>query len=85
VTLNTEQKTRIRETVLSGSNVPLANNVNFALNVGTVVPETVHFAPLPPTLVEINPDWRSYEYFVVQEEIIIIEPRTRRIIAVLAV
>jgi hypothetical protein len=45
----------------------------------------VHFAPLPPTLVEINPGWRSYVYFVVQEEIIIIDPRSRRIIAVLPV
>ncbi|MBV8509423.1 MAG: DUF1236 domain-containing protein [Xanthobacteraceae bacterium] len=85
VTLNTEQKTRIRETVLSGSNVPRVNNVNFALNVGTVVPQNVRFAPLPPALVEINPGWRSYEYFVVQEEIIIIDPHSRKIIAVLPV
>jgi hypothetical protein len=85
VTLNTEQKTRIRQTVLNGSNVPRVNNVNFALNVGTVVPQNVRFAPLPPTLVEINPGWRSYEYFVVQEEIIIIDPHSRRIIAVLPV
>jgi hypothetical protein len=85
VTLNTEQKTRIRETVLTGSNVPRVTNVNFSLNVGTVVPQTVRFAPLPPTLVEINPGWRSYEYFVVQEEIIIIDPHTRRIIAILPV
>jgi hypothetical protein len=47
---------------------------DLALNVGTVVPETVRFAAIPPALVEINPGWRSYEYFVVQEEIIIIDP-----------
>ena len=39
----------------------------------------------PAALVEINPGWRSYEYFVVQEEIIIVDPRSRRIIAVLPV
>ena len=71
--------------MLSGSNVPRVTSVNFSLNVGTVVPQTVRFAPLPPTLVEINPGWRSYEYFVVQEEIIIIDPRSRKIIAILPV
>jgi hypothetical protein len=85
VTLNTEQKTRIRETVLSSSNAPRVNNANFALNVGTVVPQTVRFAAVPPTLVEINPSWRSYEYFVVRDEIVIIDPHTRRIVAILPV
>src|SRR5260221_22599 len=65
VTLNTEQKTKIRETVINASNAPRVTNVNFAVNVGTVVPSTVRFAPVPSMLVEINPSWRSYEYFIV--------------------
>ncbi len=75
----------IRETVINAGNAPRVTNVNFALSVGTVVPQNVRFAPVPAALVEINPGWRSYEYFVVQEEIIIIDPRSRRIIAVLPV
>ncbi len=59
--------------------------MNFSLNVGTVVPQTVRFAPVPTALVEINPGWRSYEYFIVSEEIIIVDPRTHRIIAILPV
>jgi len=85
VTLNTEQKTKIRETVINASNAPRVTNVNFAVNVGTVVPSTVRFAPVPSMLVEINPSWRSYEYFIVSEQIIIVDPRTKRIIAVLPV
>jgi hypothetical protein len=85
VTLNSEQKTRIRETVINSSSAPRVSNVNFALSVGTVVPSSVRFASLPPALIEINPGWRSYSYFVVRDEIVIIDPRTHRIIAILPV
>jgi hypothetical protein len=60
-------------------------NVNFSISVGTTVPRTVRFAPLPPILVEVYPDWRSYEYFIVQEQIVIVEPGSLRIVAVLDV
>jgi len=85
VSLNTEQKTKIRETVIRSSNAPRVTNVNFSVSVGTVVPRTVRFAPLPPLLVEINPGWRSYEYFIVNEQIVIIEPGSLKIIAILDV
>src|SRR5262245_18367869 len=41
VNLTTEQKTRIRSTVLTAS-APRVSSVNFAVSVGTVVPRTVH-------------------------------------------
>jgi hypothetical protein len=53
--------------------------------VGTTVPSSVRIAPVPTTLVEINPGWRGYEYFVVNEEIILVDPRTHRIVAILVV
>jgi hypothetical protein len=81
--LTTEQKTKIRETVFKSG--PRVTNVNFSLSVGTVVPRTVRFATLPPILVEIYPQWRGYEYFIVEEEIIIVEPRTLKIVAIIRV
>jgi hypothetical protein len=45
----------------------------------------VKVVPVPPTLVEIHPAWRGYSYFIVDDEIIIVEPRTLRIVAVLDV
>jgi hypothetical protein len=81
--LTTEQKTKVRETVLKSG--PRVTNVNFSLSVGTVVPRTVRFAPLPVVLVEIFPQWRGYDYFIVEEEIVIIEPRTLKIVAVIRV
>jgi Protein of unknown function (DUF1236) len=86
VTLTNEQRTTIRTTVLQGSNAPRVNNVNFSLNVGTVVPRTgVTLVAVPATLVEIHPAWRGYMYFIVGERIIIVEPSSHKIVAVLVV
>src|SRR5215510_738186 len=84
VNLTTEQRTKIRQTVLAGGNAPRVNNVNFSLSVGTVVPTSVRVVEVAPVLVEIHPEWRGYFYFVVGDEIIIVD-RGHRIIAVVAV
>ena len=84
VSLTTEQKTTIRQTVLTSS-APRVTNVNFNVRVGTVVPRSVRIVPLPATLVEIEPTWRGYMYFVYHDEIIVVEPGTLRIVAVLDV
>jgi hypothetical protein len=81
VTLNEEQRTRIEKTVLSGRDVPRIDRVDFTVDVGTVVPREVRFVHVPETLVEINPEWRDDEYFVVRQEIVIVD-RSRRIVAV---
>ncbi|TMJ04222.1 MAG: DUF1236 domain-containing protein [Alphaproteobacteria bacterium] len=84
VSLTTEQKTKIRTTVLTSS-APRVTNVNFDVRVGTVVPRTVRVAPLPATIIEIEPQWRGYMYFVYNDEIIVVEPGSLRIVAVLLV
>lgn len=81
--LTTEQRSRIRTTVLQGGNVNRVSNVNFNIRVGTVVPRSVHLVAVPPTIVEVHPAWRGFLYFVVNDEIIIVEPGTLRIVAVI--
>jgi hypothetical protein len=82
-TLTTEQRTKVRETVLTGGNVPRASNVNFSISVGTAVPRTVRVVAVPSTLVEFHPQWRGYRYFVVGDDMIIVD-RNNRIVAVIA-
>ena len=81
VTLNGEQRTRIEKTVLSGRDVPRVDRVDFTVDVGRVVPREVRFARVPETLVQINSEWRDDEYFVVRDEIVIVD-RSRRVVAV---
>src|SRR5262249_13008340 len=42
VTLNESQRTHIQQTVFARSDIPRADHVNFAVRVGTFVPESVH-------------------------------------------
>ena len=80
--LSTEQRTTIR-TVIKRQKVQPVTNVNFSISVGTRVPRTVRFYRVPVELVEIYPDWRGYDYFLVGDQIIVVNPRTHEIVAVL--
>jgi hypothetical protein len=80
--LNAEQRTTMR-TVIKEQNVRPVTNVNFSISVGTQVPRTVTFHRVPRQLVTVYPDWQGYEYFLVDEQIIIVNPRTLQIVAVL--
>jgi len=88
VNLTTEQKSTIRTTVLQSSSAPKVSRsqINFNISVGTVVPRSgVRFVTVPDTIVRIHPAWRGYSYFIVDDEIIIVEPSTFKIVAVLTV
>jgi Protein of unknown function (DUF1236)/Putative peptidoglycan binding domain len=86
VSLSTEQRTRVQQTIFSRRNVPRIDRVNFAINVGTAVPARVRVVELPIVLIDIYPEWRGrgYSYFVVEEDIVIVD-RSRRIVDVVAV
>ncbi len=86
VTLNDEQRTKIRQTVISAHGAPRVSHVDFDLAVGTVVPRgRIHFVPVPRMLVDIEPAWRGYDYFIYEDELVIIDPRNMTIIAVVPV
>ena len=80
--LSTEQRTRIT-TVIRDQHVAPVTNVNFAISVGTRVPREVTFHPLPAEIVSIYPDWRGYEFILVRDQIVVVDPRTFEIVAVL--
>jgi Protein of unknown function (DUF1236) len=84
VSLTTEQKTTIRQKVLT-ANAPRVTKVDFDIKIGVAVPRTVRVVPLPVTIIEIEPEWRGYMYFVSGDQIIVVEPGTLRIVAVLDV
>jgi Protein of unknown function (DUF1236) len=80
--LSTEQRTKIT-TVIKSQNVRPATNVNFSISVGTRVPRDVGFHPLPVEIVTIYPEWRGYEFFLVNNQIIVVNPRTLEIVDVI--
>jgi len=82
--LSTEQKTKLRTVVREKVHAQPVTHVNFSVSVGTVVPRTLHFYPLPAEVISIYPAWRGYEFILVGDEIVVIEPSSFRIVAVIA-
>jgi len=83
--LTTEKRTRIHEIIVRERNAPRVNRPNFEVSVGTRVPRTVAFVALPPTIVEIEPEWRGFEYFMIGDQMVIVNPRTMEIVAIVDV
>ena len=83
--LSTEQRTQITS-VIREERVAPVTNVNFSISVGTRIPrEGITLHALPSRVVTIYPEWRTYKYILVRDEIVIINPDTYEIVAVLNV
>jgi uncharacterized protein DUF1236 len=82
VSLNVQERTRIGQTI-ARHNVKPVRNVNFSISVGTAVPRSIQLRALPADLVTFVPQYRGYSYFVVEEQIVIVEPSSTHIVAVI--
>jgi hypothetical protein len=82
VSIGPQERTRIAQSV-SRLNVQPLTNVNFSVAVGTTIPRNVRLQSLPPDVVQVVPQYRGYNFVVVRDEIVIVEPSTYRIVDVL--
>jgi Protein of unknown function (DUF1236) len=80
--LSVRERSKIT-TVIKEAKVQPLENVTFSISVGTRIPHEVHLYPLPREVVEIHPVWRHYEYILVRNEIIVVNPANLEIVAVL--
>lgn len=86
VKLSDQQRTDLKRTVINGSGAPKVGHVDFDVTVGTVVPrDRIHIVPVPETLVQIEPSWRGFLYFVYEDDIVVVDPHNMQIVAVLLV
>ncbi len=79
--LSHEQRTRIT-TIFHRHRVAPAR-LNISVRVGARVPTSVRFYPVPTEVIEIYPEWRGYDYVYVGEQILIVDPDTHEIVAIL--
>ncbi|MBN8992975.1 MAG: DUF1236 domain-containing protein [Rhizobiales bacterium] len=82
ININDQQRTRVTQSI-ARLNVQPLTSVNFSLSVGTAVPRDVRLQTLPADVVEVVPQYRGYSFFVVRDEIVIVEPSTYKIVTVL--
>jgi hypothetical protein len=83
VPLSTEQHARLRETIRA-EKVERLSNVQFTILVGDAVPRSIHLYRLPARIVDYAPQYQDYEYILVGDDILIVDPLTLRIVAVIA-
>ncbi|WP_083347479.1 DUF1236 domain-containing protein [Rhizobium sp. LCM 4573] len=83
VEITTEQRTEIRNVIVESDVEPAT--VDFDINVGVAVPETVTLHPLPPRIIELVPAYRNYVYFILADgRIVIVEPSSHKVVYIIA-
>jgi hypothetical protein len=83
VQLSDSQRTQIKSVIVRDRNVARVNSVNFNISVGARVTRDVHFVVLPADVVTIVPEYQGYDYIIVGDQLLIIDPDTLEIVAIL--
>ncbi|MGA2127643.1 MAG: DUF1236 domain-containing protein [Xanthobacteraceae bacterium] len=84
VQLSPEQRTRVRDTIVREHDHRI-DHADFALSVGTRIPRSERVYELPPDLISIVPEYRGFKYILVRDELVILDPVTLEIVAVIPV
>jgi hypothetical protein len=85
VQLTEEKRTNVGQTFAKDGNLNRATNVSISINVGTRLPKSVRLVALPASIIAIVPEYRSYRYVVVNDQVCIVEPNTYEIIEIIPV
>jgi hypothetical protein len=83
VQLSQDQRSQIK-TIIGKEHAPrVSGNVNFDVTVGAKIPRSVHVEVLPEEIILIVPEYRGFDYVLVGDYILIIDPLTLEIVAVI--
>jgi Protein of unknown function (DUF1236) len=82
VHLSQEQHTKIHE-VITHDRTAVVDHVDFSVSVGTAVPRSIRVYDVPVDIVDIVPEYRGFRYFIVRDEVVIVDPETLEIVAII--
>jgi hypothetical protein len=82
--LTDQQRSKLGMSISQG-NVQRLSSVNFSINVGSTVPASTRLYPVTRAMIDVYPQYRGYSFMVVNDEVVIVEPRTKRIVEVVMV
>jgi hypothetical protein len=85
VQLTEEKRTNLGQTLAKESNLNRANNINVSVNIGTRLPKSVRLVALPASIIAIVPEYRTYRYVVVDDQICIVNPNSYEIVEVIPI
>lgn len=86
VEVSPQQRTELRQRFrqVNIRTVP-RDRINVNLTIGAFLPATIEFVPLPPPILAVVPQFRGYHAIQVGDQILIVEPATRRIVYIIEV
>lgn len=84
VKVTDQQRTQVIDRLRRDRDIDQARtNINIHVNVGERLPERVRPRPLPADIVSIAPEYRGYEYTVIEDQVTIVDPRSREIVDII--
>jgi hypothetical protein len=79
-----DQRTKLTST-FSRHRVEPARDLSFAINIGVSVPRNVRFYEIPEDIIVFVPEYRHYRYFLVGDQICIVDPETFEIVDIIVI
>ena len=86
ISLSNEQRSRIGVRFserIDRMNVRPLSRSQISVSIGATVPRSVRLHAVPRDIVAIYPEFRGHQFVVVEDEIVIVEPRSQRVVTVL--
>jgi hypothetical protein len=83
VELSSEQRTRIHGVFEHERDRYRVGHVDFDIREGVRIPRRFHLYTLPSDIVEVVPAYRGYRFFYYEDQIVIVDPVTLEIVAVI--
>jgi Protein of unknown function (DUF1236) len=81
--LSDDQRAKLKGFIDRGRVASRVDHLGFTVRVGTVVPHDVRVTLLPAEIVEFVPQYRGYDYVLVGDELLIVDPHSLEIVAIL--
>jgi hypothetical protein len=78
ITIAPEQRTVIQQRLSTTKPVTVKEKVT----VGTTVPSTVELQTVPDTIVSDIPSVKGYSYFVYNDDVVFVDPKTRKVVTI---
>ena len=85
VQLTEDKRANVGQTLAKDTNLNRATNVNVSINIGTRLPRELQLVALPASIVVIVPEYRTYRYVVINDQICIVEPNSYEIVEIIPV
>jgi hypothetical protein len=80
--LNAEQRARLREILSARRDIPRVSNLA-DVRINAVIPRSVRLAAIPDEVVRIYPRFRGRQAFMYRNQMVVVDPLTSRIVAML--